>query len=146
MTECPGFHPSEDDDGDYCACSRPTCGMCRAAHALPGTHLCQPCATAQGPLELAEALEASARYAQALAAGQEDPTLADLDDDHRPMSPDECAESYATVDGSIDEARCAECGGPACTHCEAHLTAPHAACEECRRQLIHVLIPTRNVN
>ena len=53
---------------------------------------------------------------------------------------EECRQSYAEVNGAVDEARCERCGGPACTHCEAHLTAPHAACEECGRQLLHVLV------
>ncbi|MFF5030364.1 hypothetical protein ACFY2J_40055 [Streptomyces collinus] len=58
------------------------------------------------------------------------------------LDPDECAQSMATVNAAVDEARCELCGQPACTHCEEHLPAPHAACEECGRQLLHVVSRT----
>ncbi|GLW04666.1 hypothetical protein Slala05_82960 [Streptomyces lavendulae subsp. lavendulae] len=74
-----------------------------------------------------------------------DPSLANLapGGEDPPLTPGECAEAgSAFVNGTVDPARCQECGGSACTHCEAHLTAgPHAPCADCGRRLIHVLNP-----
>lgn len=142
VTDCPGL--TLPDNAESCeGCGYPACTECRTAHGMPGTYACRPCAESYPPGELAEVLESSAAYLAALARLREDPGLAELDGGEDRITPEECAESYATVTGSVDPARCEECGGPACTHCEAHLTAgPHAACEECGRRLIHVLIRT----
>ncbi|MFE9222370.1 hypothetical protein ACFYN3_39485 [Streptomyces lavendulae] len=142
MTECPGL----DLDGDYCdGCGYPVCCGCFKAHVLPGGHLCQPCAEECGGQDLAEELESSAAYVVALANLRADPSLANLTpgEEDPPPTPEECAEAgSAFVNGTVDAARCEQCGGPACTHCEAHLTAgPHAPCADCGRRLIHVLNP-----
>ncbi|MEV6683016.1 hypothetical protein AB0N09_40070 [Streptomyces erythrochromogenes] len=143
MSDCPGPAPDEYAPDPVClACGYDICGACTTAHTLPGAHPCLPCAEAYGGRELAEVLESSAAYTAALANLRADPAPAGLGpQDDQPPTPQECAEAGAAfVNGTVDRARCEECGGPACTHCEAHLAAgPHTPCEECGRRLIHVL-------
>ncbi|MEU9304103.1 hypothetical protein [Streptomyces sp. NPDC048269] len=142
MTDCPGMALDEDAPDPVClACGYPVCGSCTTTHALAGTHLCRPCAEGYGGEELAETLESSAAYLAALANLCEDPALAgSAPGDDRPPAPEECRENErAMVNGLDDQARCEECGSPACTHCEAHLTDGHARCDDCGRQLMHAL-------
>ncbi|MDA5283704.1 hypothetical protein [Streptomyces sp. Isolate_45] len=145
MSDCPGLTPDENALDPVClSCGHDICGTCTTAHALPGAHLCLPCAEAYGGQELAEVVESSAAYVAALANLRANPSLAGLGpEDDRPPTPEECAEAgSAFVNGVVDQARCQECGGPACTYCEAHLTeGPHTSCADCGRRLIHVLNP-----